>query len=329
MNKNSFFSKSISVSKRFILAPSKDKLWMVLNYKIVTKLYQKWFNFSGKFEFVDRVKNYDKLLIVVAGYKDYLWEPVFKRIKKFLEKDIDVCIVSPGINDERLSEIAKKNAWSYLSTKENKLSLAQNVAIKLHPKAKLIYKLDEDIFVTKNFFTNLEKTLNKIKKEGIYSPGFIAPVINVNGLSYITFLKKIGKEKEYLKKFNELRSACMGVKAHYDPEAAVYLWENSFPLDEVAKKFFSKDGYELIPHRFSIGAIMFERSSCEDFGFFKVSYAGQLGVEEKALGEWTYLNNRPGVLALNALVGHFAFGPQNASMKEYFLKKKSRFLKIE
>jgi len=202
-----FFKKSRQAFKKFITLSFKDKVWLILNGYIpeLSLAYQRWFNFNGKFDFENRARGQKKLLIVVAGYKDFLWEVVFGRIKKFLDNDIDVCIVSPGLVDKRLQNIAKKNNWSYLSTKENKLSLAQNITIKLHPKAKLIYKLDEDIFITKNYFSNLEKTLLKIKKDGVYCPGFIAPVINVNGFTYIHFLKQIGKEKEYYEKFNELK----------------------------------------------------------------------------------------------------------------------------
>lgn len=323
-----FFKKSCRALKKLIMASPKDKVWLILNGYIpeLSLAYQRWFNFNGKFDFENRARGQKKLLIVVAGYKDFLWEVVFGRIKKFLDNDIDVCILSPGLVDKRLQNIAKKNNWSYLSTKENKLSLAQNIAIKLHPKAKLIYKLDEDIFITKNYFSNLERTLLEIKKDDIYHPGFVAPVINVNGFTYIHFLKQISKEKEYYQKFGELRVACMGVKAHYDPKAGIFLWEKSLPLDQIAKNFSKNYNYVVIPHRFSIGAILFERKLWEEMGFFKVALKGSLGLEEEELCRFCHLESYPGFVSLNTLVGHFGFGPQNEEMKKFFLANKAKFL---
>ena len=305
----------------------KDKIWMILNNHLIflSKYYQTWYNLHGRYTFINRSKNRKRLLIIVAGYKKYLWPPVFKRISQFVGKDIDVCIISPGLTNIKLKQIAKKNNWSYLSTHENKLGLAQNLAIKHHPQAELIYKLDEDIFITKNYFINLEKTLFKIKKEGIYTPGFIAPVINVNGFSYIYFLKKIGKDKEYLKKFGELKSACMGIKAHFSPEAAIFLWKHSLPLNKIACVFSNNSSYLLIPHRFSIGAILLERSLWEKMGYFKVASNGKLGFEEKNLCEFCCLNSFPGFIATNTFVGHFAFRPQNEKIKKYYANNKEQF----
>lgn len=204
------------------------------------------------------------------------------------------------------------------------MALAQNIAIKLHPKAKLIYKLDEDIFITKNYFSNLERTLNQIKTENIFNPGFVAPIINVNGFSYVYFLKKINKHEEYLNKFGEFKSSCMGVKAHFDPKAAIYLWENTLPLDKTAQVFKGND-YLAITHRFSIGAILFERELWETSGYFKTSSKGMLGVEEVDICGFCHLESRPAFLALNCLVGHFSFRPQNSDMKKFFYKNQNRF----
>ena len=52
---------------------------------------------------------------------------------EYLNDEMDICIVSSGLYSDRLSEIAKKYGWSYLSTKRNSVTLTQNTAIKLFP----------------------------------------------------------------------------------------------------------------------------------------------------------------------------------------------------
>ena len=105
--------------------------------------------FTRRYKFENRSKNKDTICMILAGYKEFTWDIVFKRIKEFSNDDIDICIVSSGLYSERLSKIAKINGWSYLSTKRNCVTLAQNMVLKLFPNANYIFKLDEDIFITK------------------------------------------------------------------------------------------------------------------------------------------------------------------------------------
>ena len=157
---------------------------------ISRNLYRKARNlwrFKGRFQFVNRSRGFDRLAIIVAGYKEYLWHLTLKRIARFKPDDIDVCVVSPGLFSERLNKICEENGWSYLNTKANKLARAQNIAIFQHPKAQWIYKFDEDIFISKNYFEVMLNGYQAIQKEGLFEPGFVAPLINVNGFSYIDF----------------------------------------------------------------------------------------------------------------------------------------------
>ena len=72
--------------------------------------------------------------------------------EKFTPQNIDICIVGSGIYSEKLKCIAQDNKCSYVVIKRNCVTLALNSAINLFPYAENIYKLDEDIFITKNFF---------------------------------------------------------------------------------------------------------------------------------------------------------------------------------
>ena len=42
-------------------------------------------NLKGKYKFINRSKNNKKMCMILAGYKTFSYEIVFKRIKKFIE----------------------------------------------------------------------------------------------------------------------------------------------------------------------------------------------------------------------------------------------------
>ena len=285
----------------------------------VSKRWRKSLNFSGADTFIDRSKGQKRLLIILAGYKSFLWPLTLARIATFVPSDIDVCIVSSGLYSAPLAELATAYGWSYLYTKVNKVGVVQNLAIARHTKAKWIYKLDEDIFISKNFFQQLLDGYLRIKKERLYNPGFCSPVINVNGYSYIVFLKIINSEHEYRAKFHELKHAAEGVKAHYDGESAKWLWAKSLPFDKIAHYLSSQPfEYSAAPHRFNIGAILFERDFWEAVGGLRSPLIGSgLGVDEEHLCKDCIGMSRPMLVIHNAFAGHFSFGPQEASMKEY------------
>lgn len=160
----------------------KDTYWHVFNSYTdqLANHYQQWYNFSSNYKFIDRSSNEDRLVLIIIGYQPELWGNVLGRIKKYRHTE-DICLISPGKFSDELNHIAKKYDWSYLSTEENKLSVAQNIAIREHEEAKYIYKLDEDIFIGDGYFDGLNETLSKAEQEGIYDVGFVAPILNVNG----------------------------------------------------------------------------------------------------------------------------------------------------
>lgn len=280
----------------------------------------RWLNFRGSCKFIDRSKGAHSLLIVIAGYKSYLWPLTLTRLTRFVPAHIDVCIVSSGLYSAPLAELAVDYGWSYLYTKVNKVSLVQNLAIAKHAKANWIYKLDEDIFISDKFFDKLLEGYLRIKDEGLYDPGFCSPLINVNGYTYIHFLHSLKADDEYKAKFGELKHAVRGIKAFYSGEAAKWLWEKSLPFDEIASYVTSQPfNYSAIPHRFSIGAILIERKFWEAIGGFRVPFIGVgLGTDEKYLCKDCVEMSRPMLAIHNVFAGHFSFGPQEASMKEYF-----------
>lgn len=285
----------------------------------ITKNWTRRLNFGGSYTFIDRSKGSQRLLIVLAGYKEFLWPFTLDRLTKFVPSDIDVCILSAGLYSAPLAELAERHGWSYLYTKANKVSLVQNLAIAAHKEAKWIYKLDEDIFISEGFFDSLLEGYLRSKKEGLYNPGFCSPILNVNGYSYINLLKIIGAEDEYRDKFGELKRAAHNIKAHSDPEAAKWLWQKSLPFDEVASYVRSQPfNYSAAPHQFSIGAILFERELWETVGGLRTSlHEGVLGIDEEYLCKDCIALSRPIVVIHNLFAGHFSFGPQEPAMKAY------------
>lgn len=286
-------------------------------------------NFKCHARFENRQKGYKKLCIVLAGYKSFLYDNVFARLKKYLDEDIDVCIITSGIFSKEVQQMCKKEGWSYLSTKENNVSLVQNVSIKLHPKASWIYKLDEDIFITENYFKNMMRAY-KHASLGFYNPGVIAPLIPINGYGHIRILEKNGAVDIYTEKFEKpkyLTGPDRSIEGN--PEAAKFMWGDGgvIPsIDEMNNTYQSDELEERVcAIRFSIGAILFERSLWEEMGYFKVVTGAGMGEDEIQLSHFCTSHSRPIMVSENIVVGHLSFGVQNESMKEYYLNHTDLF----
>lgn len=302
-------------------------------YNKIKKMYknmQKKRRLKGKYKFENRKKDFSKLCIIIAGYKPFLYSTIFKRIEKFIPKDIEVCIVSSGKYEKELSKIAEDNEWSYLSTKRNCVSLAQNIAIKLFDKAEYIYKLDEDIFVTKGYFETLYKTYKDCENNGDYQVGIVAPTIPINGYGNLNILKRFNMEKVYTEKFERPKYAAgRNRKIESDPNVAKFMWgENEYlpTIDEMNYQMSNdKFSYNACPIRFSIGAILFKRKFWEDMQYFKVKRGNCLGIDEEQICSFCIISSRVILVSNNTVVGHLSFGTQNEEMKKYFITNITKF----
>ena len=291
---------------------------------------------KGTYQFVNRKKDSENLCIILAGYKKILWDDVFERLTKFAPKDMDVCIVSSGLYDEQLNEIAQKNNWSYLSLKQNKVTLVQNIAINLHPKAKMIYKIDEDIFITKNFFSQLMETYNRVEKESHYRIGFVAPLLPINGYSNVDVLEKTGTLERFEERFGKAyHDGGAEEKIIKNPEIAKFMWgeteERLRDLDKLSEEFSKEEfAYSICPIRFSIGAILFSREIWEAMGRFEVARGANMGRDEAQMCQYCMIESRAIVVSENTIAGHFSYGPQTKAMEEFYTNNKEIFkLKIE
>jgi hypothetical protein len=90
--------------------------------------------------------------------------------------------------------------------------------------------------------------------------------------------------------------------------------------------------FSVCPIRFSIGAILFERDTWKDMGYFYVDKSNGMGRDEVQLCSLAMTVSKAIIVSENTLVGHFSFhnpwGNSNTTeiMKEYFLTHPERFM---
>lgn len=289
------------------------------------------------YTFEDRSRGTDKLCIILAGYKKPLWNEVFKRIATFAPNDVDVCIMTSGLENEALRETARRCNWSYLSTAVNHLSFIQNLAIKLHPNAQWIYKLDEDMFLTEGFFEKMLETWREVADNTFYAPAFVAPLINVNCYSHLRLLDKLDLVEDFratgLTEMKYAEGLNSNLNVIEEPAVARYLWGETQPvlrdIDALTKRFSAEPlTYSICPMRFSIGAILLSRENWIQFGGFPLSFEGSrygIGDDEELIGYYAFFYGKAIVVNENVVVGHLGYGPQTKAMIEYYEQHKDRF----
>lgn len=275
---------------------------------------------AGKYTMINRGRGRKNLLYILAGYKPELWGYVFERVCREDLKEFDVCIISSGVYKPELKDIAKQNGWSYICSKKNYISNIQNYTISQFPKAENIWKLDEDMFICKDYFQIIKATKEKAEAELDYEIGFIGPLVPINSYGYMRFLRRCNKLNEYVQRFGEAKVGFNGEKSMnlHSFWANKYLWEITGNIDEKAKEFnLGKLDYSVCFGRFSIGAIMFDRKLWEDMGGFVRDRYPCDGSDEVGILRYCASHSRAIVTAEDALVGHYSFGGLYSLMKEY------------
>lgn len=288
--------------------------------------------YSSKYRFIDRKKNKKKLLYVLSGYKPYLWNNVFDRLSKFVKDDIDVCVVSSGKYSEELASVCANNDWSYLSTTRNNICVITNIVIRLFNKAELIYKMDEDIYLTEGCFEKMETMLIRVEKEG-YSVGFVGPVVPINPFCMYRFIKRHGDLQEAEKIVGKRIDKCGFDEQVMRSNCGIdrYIWTISKNIDDLASVYYDEEGYDLCYARYYIGFVLFRRTLIEEMGPFKVFAGKGSGSEgdEGQLISYCILNSKVMAVARNTLVGHFSMGGAERSVLEYKEKHPEVFELIE
>lgn len=273
---------------------------------------------SLPYHFIDRKHGRKALCYILAGYESHLWDNTLARIALFQSDEVDYCIVSSGKYDQVLEELAEKNHWSYLYTEKNQVCFIQNLVIELHPQAEYIIKMDEDIFIGKDFFTGMLREFKKIEREGDYRIGFAVPVIPLNCSGYVSYLQAIGKKEEYEQCFGRAYKSRFSAVFNVE-ETAEYLWELMGNFDSMAARFSERDGYGVCDCYFNIGCIMYTRERWLMMGKWpeKPGESG-MGTDEA----YIYQDNVEKDLSIyeiqSVLAGHLAFGHQKKRMIQYY-----------
>ena len=316
----------------------------VICYKIIKKLnryIRKKRLFSKKYRFIDRSKGSEDLFIILAGFQEYYWNGITERVKlceevyqKEKNQNIDVCVCVPqGMDNlQRLEEICEINNWSYLWIDEDLLAKVQNTAIKLHPNAKWIFKIDEDIILPNDYIANMKNAYLKAEDTMFVEPGLLVPCINVNAYGVIPFLRALGIEQEYSEKFGRYafgapyNRAYHGDKIHSEPEVGKWIWQKSVPFDNIAKIISDENRGKIgwCANRFSIGAILLKRDFWELIGGFEVGIEGEMGLEEEQINSFCAAKNCGIFVAEDIFVGHLGFGKQKEVVKEFYLENKKQ-----
>lgn len=286
---------------------------------------------KASYKFINRSHGYRKMCVLLAGYKPFLYDVTFSRIAKYIDDDIDMCVVTSGLFSKDVSDRCERHGWSYLYTKANNVALVQNLAIWLHPKAEYIYKMDEDIFVTQNSFKTMYDTLIHCENEGEYNPLFVAPLLPINGFCYLEVLKKFNIVDDYERKFGKAKYACGADKIiENNPEVAKFFWgeKDVVPHIDSMNKELQKEklNYLPCPIRYSIGFILLNRKIWDEMeGFTVVMNTSAMGVDEYELCLMTMKKTYTIIVSENCVCGHLGFGAQNAVMKQYFLENQGAF----
>ena len=278
--------------------------------------------FAKGYEFINRSSSSENLLLIIAGFQEYYWDAVFERVRRnqnmFTEK-IDICICVPGEDGEILKQIAEKYGWSYLKIKKDLLAQAQNTAIKLHENAKWIYKIDEDILISDNYFSKLKDAYVNIELKHNKEIGFIAPLINLNACGVEKFLRTINKYDEFECQFGRLIIG-LNKPIHRDGEVATWIWNSSIPFDEISRKIEKENDtvYYECPIRFSVGAILLKREFWEEMGGFLVKNIGCMGAEEEQMNAFCMNQMRSIIVVANVFAGHLGFFHQKQNCHKFF-----------
>lgn len=281
-------------------------------------------NLSDEHSFVNRQTRSPCLVVILAGYKQPLWPYVFPRLVRSVPTGADVCLMSAGKHDRDLDELARVNGWSYLATRTNDVSLVQNIAIHLHPEARTIVKVDEDIFLTEHTLSDTINFHQAVSLQGIVEPCLTAPMLNINGVCCRPMLQQLGLLEQYEARFGVAKIATLGIKATDDAEAAKWLWAHTWPLEATVAKLRRTVLPELLaPIQFSIGVIVCDRSIWDQFNYFPVyrrrlaMKKSTLGADEEHICRMAMLYAKPIVVCQHALAGHFSFGRQYSGMLSF------------
>lgn len=283
--------------------------------------------FTNNYEFIDRKKNTNELILILAGFQPYYWDVLLENIYHANNADKnDVCICIPrggGIN--HLYDIAEKYGWSVLYISLDKLALVQNVAIKLHPTAKRIWKFDEDIVIDSSYFERMRNGF-EVAKKSKYEAQIIVPMININLATQFDFLETLN----LLHKYEDIHGIYkIGLNYMWNSSESAEFFtriiENNF--NQISNQIYNKNKNQIKPLavRYSIGACYFTREYWENMGYFLVGEIGEMGLEETQVCGFSVNQWVPIICSLESFAGHLGYFKQKERCKSIFMSNPKGF----
>lgn len=247
-------------------------------------------------------------------------------------RDQYVCLVSDGIYDDSLSDVARKLGWSYLGTWTRDRSLAQNLCYRLHPEVETIVKIDSTTLLLPGSIEALIGRARSLKAEGVVDPGAVAPFIPLDGICHRPILQALGLLEEFECRFGRARLSCDGlIEARGD--VAAWMWEHVSPLRRTADILAGLPEQLLMaPIRFRSGMVTFDRSFWEAMGRFPVTRRRlMVGIncddsDGDALGGAALMMSRPIVMTSHVVAGRIAFDRQIDAMSSLLERRPELFV---
>ncbi len=284
---------------------------------------------GGEAIFDNRQKGSDSLLIILSGYRDLIWKEAFRRAEQYVPRDFDVCVVNSGKCVEEIRDFCRAHNWSFLSTRKNNIGLAINRTIIEHRYAEHIYKMDEDIFLTKSVFERIQEGRHRVENESRYEIGFVSPMIPVNCFTYVNVLQKTNSIDQWSERFGEVKYTAGAESCHHGAiwnkaAAAEFMWGDEpiskglAELEQIEDDISGNERYSICPYRFSIGLIEFDRNIWEIMEMFPVGEGSGLGLDEMALCNFCHISGRAMIILNNCIVGHLSYHNQTNIMKKHY-----------
>ncbi len=280
--------------------------------EIINKYTEKM-KYQSKYKVEGTIQNKKKMCYILSGYKPYLWDDVFDRIRLFQPSDMEVCVASSGKYCQELSSLCKRNGWIYLSTHLNNVCVLSNIVIREFKKAEYIFKLDEDIYLPQGYFNDMVKAYDVIEQATPGCLGFICPTIPLGPYGMRDFLVRKNCLEEYNSKFGKHYVGGTVLNPAFRQNIGVdeFIWKKIGVFDDCAREYKESGfSYEPCATRCGIAAILFKRKFWETMGGLKKPRGKGLGDQgdEGQITAYCALNFQMTYCVKNILVGHFAFG---------------------
>ncbi|AAL62854.1 hypothetical protein PAE0545 [Pyrobaculum aerophilum str. IM2] len=322
---------------------------MFLLRRIFVKMQTTYNTHLKKVNYIDRSQGKEVGVVILTGLYPITWDVVFRRVYEF-SGNFDVTVLNAGgLNREKAIRLSEEFGFSYLEGTPNNYVALQNYYI-MNSSHKIIIKMDDDVFLTNYTLKNLLDAYKRLREAG-FDIGFVAPVLNVNNVTYYHFLKTLDLLSEYEALFEKAIFIRNWTKQAIwlDPQVARWIWERSLPLNETAEKFNykNKEQIDVIPVRFSIQLILFEKSFLEFIGGMVSPGPKFLGDEnpqetpqnniklprllvpfgdEESMNFFADIYMAGRFIALDSFAGHLAYAPQRFYMIEWFKNNKEKFV---